>query len=53
MELEGENAEVLEHLGDLYKKQGKINLAIEAYKKALLKDPENKSIAIKLSKLGG
>ena len=51
LELEGENAEVLEHLGDVYVKQGKNNLAIEAYKKALMKDPGNKTITTKLSKL--
>jgi len=52
LELEGENAEVLEHLGDVYVKQGKNNLAIEAYKKALIKDPGNKSVTTKLTKLG-
>lgn len=52
LELEGENAEVLEHLGDVYVKQGKNNLAIEAYKKALMKDPGNKSVTTKLTKLG-
>jgi Tfp pilus assembly protein PilF len=50
--LEGENPEVMEHLGDLYMKQGKKELAVETWKKALLKDPGNKSISKKLSKLG-
>jgi len=48
--LEGENPEVMEHLGDLYMKQGKKELAVETWKKALLKDPGNKSIENKLSK---
>ena len=52
LELEGENAEILEHLGDVYAKQGKNALAIEAYKKALSLEPQNKSISAKLGKLG-
>ena len=52
LQLEGENAEVLEHLGDLYVKQGKTSLAIETYKKALILDPSNKSIDKKIGKLG-
>lgn len=49
LRLEGENPEVLEHLGDIYFKQGKKNLAIETYKKALTKDPENKSLKNKIT----
>jgi len=46
--LDGDDPEVLEHLGDLYKKQGKNDLALETYRKALKKDPNNKSLEKKL-----
>ena len=45
---EGDDSEIWEHLGDLYAKQGKTSLAIETYKKALTKDPSNKSLEKKI-----
>jgi len=45
---DGEDSEIWEHLGDLYVKQGKTSLALETYKKALSKDPLNKSLEKKI-----
>jgi tetratricopeptide (TPR) repeat protein len=45
------SATILEHLGDAYLKNGSIEQAIVAYKKALLKSPERHSLLQRLEEL--
>ncbi len=45
------SATILEHLGDAFLKNGSMEQAIDAYKKALLKSPERRSILNRLEEL--
>ena len=49
LEIDGGNAEILEHLGDIYYSLNKYEKAKEYYNKALQLDPDNQSLIEKLS----
>ncbi|MCK4904314.1 MAG: tetratricopeptide repeat protein, partial [Candidatus Marinimicrobia bacterium] len=51
LEIDNENAEVLEHMGDILVKMKKRIKAKEFYQKALLFDPTNQQLIEKLSDL--
>ena len=48
-----EDPEILDHLGDIYVKQGKSELAREAYERVLELEPDKKDVRAKLEKLTG